>query len=491
MNEKEMEEKVPDELYAPLGDVTFEKPKKQEEPEILSYKNVKLEYSEKPFNTKKMIITMVSIVILFVILVASYAYLTNKKNILYKGISYTSSSIGTTFSTLKNNSLTHFSTKTPFKTSILVSFNSSYDKTLITKEEKDLLDTLKSVNLSETLQIDYSKKQFTHLFKSNYTNGNILTVRANGNENTISYTISEVLGKYIEQPLDTLELFYRDTQTEQTLLNNASKRLGKGLITNIKKNDIKQQKTTITIGDKNYKVKELSLVLNKEMIQNILNEETFKNNILDYTYLDEKTYLQYINDLENIEFSVYAKGITNTILGFKITFKQEDTITLTYLKHKNSIKISCEKNNATIFSLEKIKDKNQEKIKISYKDFLLNIESSNQTTDTVYNYQLTNQQNISYTGTITKSEEVYKNAIDGNVHITMKNIQDETEISNLTITINYNVKEIDEIELYDVFEKVTYDSLPSDITKEIKNKVLNSTNFKLVKEKIDNYLSKK
>ena len=77
--QNELVEDVPEELYAPLGDVSFQKPKKEVIPEYVSYKDVDLAYSKKPFNTKKFFRIVLVLLILSLFVIAGIFYVKNKK----------------------------------------------------------------------------------------------------------------------------------------------------------------------------------------------------------------------------------------------------------------------------------------------------------------------------------------------------------------------------------------------------------------------------
>ena len=341
MEDNEKIEEVPSELYAPMGDVTFENPneKKEEEPEILSYKDVKLEYAKKPFNTKKFITTIVSLIVITMFILALYLYQINNKNILRLGASNIVGKIENSIYGIKNSKFLSFNTKKPFRTSFILSFDTLYDETKLEDKEISFLKTINDVKVSETLDFDYANQQFTHNFKSTYLGGNILEVYGNGYDDGITYKVRDVLGKYIFYPIDNLKRFYIDSDKDKKELDEIIKIVAKTVYANIEESDLKRENIKLKIGENNIKVKDISLTLDNTYIRNIL-DNTIKSLKTNDTFI-EKT-MSYTNltstRLKEI-LEVYQEKVKTTIFtdeNIILLFNVCAIITFGPLIHKNT-----------------------------------------------------------------------------------------------------------------------------------------------------------
>ncbi len=498
---------IPDELYAPMGNVTFEKPKKEEpEPEILSYKNVKLEYSKKPFNTKKFVTTIVTLIVIIMALIAGYTYVKSKKNVLRKGIVEVSSDIENAFYEVRNNEFTNFTTTSPFRTSFLLSFDATYDTKKISKQEKELLDVLKNVNVSKTLEMDYENKEFSHAFRSTYLGGNILNVRGNASDNKITYKIMEVVGKYIEQPIENLDMLYNNTEDEEKIVKNLRNQLVKTIFQNIKESDLKEEKTTIELDNNEIEVKDVYLIMEKQYITSLFKNTietlkkntSLKKNFESYFKDTKKTYEEYLDslyssiekvNLKSSTLHIYAKGLTNEIVGISLDINNENT--LSYLNYKNKLEFTVKEKEETVLSIHKDKT-NNEKVSISHKDMQMVIEKFNQEDSILYEFKITSNEKEYYAGTVSIIDNTVKTSKDGNVRLILKkNNEKNEELFNFYITLNYNVQTIQRINTFDDQETILYTSLTQSDKKEIKKRIENTEYFKLLKTKIDAYINSK
>lgn len=507
MDEKELENlDIPEELYAPMGNVTFEKPKqkKEVEPEILSYQNVKLEYSEKPFDRKRFIKRVVTLIVFILIILLGCLYITNKKIVLKKAVSQTTSKLETIVVELKNNKLTHFSEEDPFKTGLLVSFDTKYDKNNVTAEEKKFFDTLNDINLLEDVQLDYPNKQFTHAFKANYANNSIIDIRGNGSENTINYKILEIIGKYIEYPLESIDFFYRDSETDNKLLNKLGKSFAKPIFSDIKERDLVRSKTKIQIGNNQYNVKNISLTLNEEEIKEIFNKicKNSKKEISEYFDLKEEEYKKYVAEFEktinemnikSIRFDVYSKGLENKILGIKFSVVLDKTYTFTYLEDGENLSLLIENNENTLLALEKTNiTENNADIKLNLFNTNIDIKQSVKNGNLSYEYTSNTKNNEYLTGNLILHDEETKRSKDGYIRFLIKKTdKNQKEIFNIQTVLNYNVETLEKIELYDDTNKIKIEELDNNTKNEIKKKLEKAKYFSLVKRNIDAYINSK
>lgn len=507
MEDHEKIEEVPSELYAPMGNVTFENPneKKEEDVEILSYKDVKLEYAKKPFNTKKFITTIVSLIVITMFILAFYLYEKNNKNILRLGTSNIIGKVENSVYGIKNSKFLSFNTKKPFRTSFILSFDTLYDETKLKEEEISFLKTINDVKVSETLDFDYANQQFTHNFKSTYLGGNILEVYGNGYDDGITYKVKDILGKYIFYPIDNLKRFYMDSDKDKKELDEIIQIVFKTVYSNIKESDLKRENIKLKIGENNIKVKDISLTMNNQYIQNILNNtinslrtnNTFIEKTMSYTNLTS-TRLQEILEAyqeeikatnftdENIVLHIYAKGITNKIVGYKLTFKNSE---LEYLEYKNIPIIKLYENQKLAFSYEKkMVEKDEYEYNIIYFDNKLKVHRIQKDDSILYEYTLTTDKNVSYTGNLSITDEESKQVKDGYVKLSITKLnQDQEELESVYITLNYSIKTMEKMNLYEDENRVEEKTLTEEDKKEIKKRIENTEYFDLVKKEIESY----
>jgi len=396
-NDEIKEEEIPEELYAPMGNVTFKKPdninQKEEEvnnledtsttkennvePEVLSYNDVELEYAEKPFDVKKLIISIVVSIVIILFSVAFFLYQRSNKNILRIGINNFTNTVEDSIYSIKKSPYLSFDLNKPFRTSILLSFDATYDETKLKREEIEFYKAINDITVAETLDMDYKNKQLSHSTKSTYLGGDIINIFGNANDKGITYKIKNVIGKYISYPINNFKRFYIDPNVDKKEFDEIKTIALKTLFLNIEEKDLKREKVKVKIGKNNIKVKDVSLNINNEYIIKVLTEtindlkedEAFIEKTMNYTNLASTRLKELMDDLkeeikktkfveEDAVLHIYSKGITNKIIGYKLSInKEKDSIE--YLNYKNDLALKTKKDNKDYFSYEE--DKNDSK----------------------------------------------------------------------------------------------------------------------------------
>lgn len=523
MDEKEKNiEGVPEELYAPLGNVTFQKPqetkeesveaqpevKKEEvEPEILSYKDVKLEYAEKPINTAKIIKTIVILVVVALFLVAGYLFEKNNKNVLRKGLTSLASDIEDIFYDVRESSFFSFQRNKPFRTSFLLSFDTTYDETKISEEEKDLLKFLNDVTVSQTLDIDHANQTFTHNFKSTYLGGNILEVYGNGTSKQVTFKIEDVLGKYIAYPISNLKRIYVDSETDQKEWNELKSIVVKTLFANIEEKDLTREKKKIKIADQTITVYDVALKMDsaylqkllKKTVQELKTNESFIEKTMNYTNLTQ-TRLKELLDIfilsiedtkiidDSITFHTLIKGLAHKVIGYELEINNNLTVTYYHSGKLTEGKI-IDNQQQVFFYQSDLSDTEEYKYQVKYQDNLLTISRFIKKDTTLYDYKLTNSSSNYYTGSFVIMDEETSSSKDGNIRLTIQKFdKNHNEVADLYTTLNYSVKKTETIKSYEDEEAVAFSSLSEADKKEIARRVENTEYFKLLKEKISAYL---
>jgi len=534
-NDEIREEDIPEELYAPLGNLTFKKPnttedttieqtsnsiddtkppleKEEVEPEILSYKDVKIEYAKKPFNTKKLIISIVTIIVIALFSIALYLYQINNKNILRLGVNNIANTVEKTVYSIKDSDFLAFNLDKPFRSSILLSLDTIYDSSKLTEEEYNFLKMMNDIAASITLDMDYTKKEFTYDIKTTYLNGNIFEVYGNANKDGITYKIKDVIGKYISYPIDNFKRFYIAADDDKKDLDKVKSIVLKTLFLNIKEEDLKREKVSIKIGNKNIKVKDVSLVIDnkylKELLSktmdDLLNNEEFINETMSYTNLTSTRLKELMHDLKEnvnktiilespITFHIYSKGITNKIIGYKLTFKNDKQYDIEYLYYNNILSLNINENNDEYlrFNMDTSDDKKYN-YSLNFLDYDFKMDRIVQKDNILYEYSLNQKNQEQYTGTVITTDETSKNAKDGTAKLTITKIDSNKEkLFDLYATINYNVKTLSEINLYDDEGAVEYKTLTIEDRKEIKRRIEKVEYFDLLKTRIKSLYKKK
>ncbi len=491
--QKEAIEDVPEELYAPLGDVSFNKPKKEVTPEYVSYKNVDLAYSKKPFNTKRFFRILLFLVLLMFFVGAGFLYVKNKKNVYRHWLNEESKKSVNQFNTFLENKLLHLSTNTPFLTSILVNFEADYDTTLVGKEEKNMLDTLNQIHMSYALGMDIKNKELSHTLKSTYNNENLLTIYGNGNQDSITLLVRNVTGKYLEIPNHAPFLLYGNDKARKKDMETFRKYLVRFLLGEIQEEDLIEEEKTLLIDGKEEKVRDISLSIPQVRIEEILKKavdtfgenKIFKEKMAYYFHIEEQeleTYLQKIkkSSLKDIEIHVYAKPFVNKIVGYEIKLQKEAT----YVFQKmGDTKCKLMKEEEVLFDLEK---------------------KENQLKGEIFSYSVEiNKKNNQYEYSIQKKEELYKGTIQikdtelklskqGNIVLTLQHLdKGQQEISNVKCSFIYNTKTVNQLSKYDDTQKMSYQDLSTEELAEIKRRIKETNTVKQVLNRFKEYIKKK
>ena len=116
-----------------------------------------------------------------------------------------------------------------------------------------------------------------------------------------------------------------------------------------------RKKEKIKLGNHNIKVKDVSLSMTNEYIIEILtktvddlkNNDEFVDKTMNYTNLASTRLKELMDELkeeiketkfvkETITLHIYSKGITNKIIGYKVSANNEKD-TIEYLEYKNDL----------------------------------------------------------------------------------------------------------------------------------------------------------
>ena len=489
--QNELVEDVPEELYAPLGDVSFQKPKKEVIPEYVSYKDVDLAYSKKPFNTKKFFRIVLVLLILSLFVIAGIFYVKNKKNVYRNWLNGETKSITTKINAFMENKLIHLSNSTPFQTSALVNFDAGYDTTLVSKEEKELLDTLNHIRMSYALGMDIKNKELTHTLKSTYHNENLLTIYGNGNQNVFSLLVRGVTGKYLEIPNHISFLLDGNDKTRKKDLETFRKYIVRFLLNEIEEEDLEETEKTLTINGKDELVRDIFLHLSQKRIQSVLvkigdaleKNKIFKEKIAHYFNVSEHelaSYLQKIKDVmvQDIKIHVYAKKIVNKVVGYEVTVQKEATYTFEKVGEE---KYKLTKNGQVLLDLEK----NGDNYKVKINNYLIEINKKDVST---YVYSIQKEEEL-YTGTIHIKDTELKLSKQGNIDLTINHLaQNQEEISHLKCSFTYNTKTVNALSKYDDTQKMAYQDLKEEEREEIKRRVRETSTVKQVLDDLKKYI---
>lgn len=484
-------EDVPEELYAPLGDVSFKKPKKEVIPEYVSYKDVDLAYSKKPFNTKRFFRIMFILLVCALFAVAGVLYVQNKKNVYRNWLNGETKDITALLNTFMENKLIHLSNNAPFVTSALLNFEADYDTTLVSKEEKDFLDMLNHIHMSYALGMDVKNKELTHTLKSTYKNENLVTIYGNGSQDALSLLVRGVTGKYLEIPNHASFLFQGNDKARKKDIETLRKYIVRFLLGEIEEEDLEESEKTITIDGKEEKVRDIFLHLPQKKVNAILTKaiETFgKNKIVKekvayYFNINEEeleTYLQKIKEvaIQDIKIHVYAKKIVNQVVGYEITLQKGAT----YVFQKmGQTKYKLTKNEQILLDLEK--KENTYKVKIV--DDVVEIKKKEENT---YTYSIQRKEDF-YQGTIHLKDTELKLSKQGNIDLTIQHLDNKKkEISHLKCSFTYNTKTVNALSKYDDTQKTLYKDLTKEEREEIKKRVKETSTVKQVVERFRKYI---
>lgn len=491
MEKNKSVEDVPEELYAPLGDVSFKKPKKEIIPEYVSYKDVDLAYSKKPFNAKRFFRILSILLVLILFTVAGVLYVKNKKNVYRNWLNEETKNITTMVNAFMENKLIHLSNSTPFLTSALLNFEASYDTTLVRKEEKDFLDMMNHIHMSYALGMDVKKKELTHTLKSTYNNENLVTIYGNGNQDALSLLVRGVTGKYIEIPNHASFLFNEKDKVREKDIETLRKYLVRFLLKEVEEEDFEETEKVISIDGKEEKVRDIYLHLPQKKVKDLLTKamdtfgknKVFKEKIASYFHVGEEeleAYLQRIKEItiQDIKIHVYAKKIVNQVVGYEMTLQKGAT----YVFQKmGQTKYKLTKNGQILFDLEK--KENTYKGKII--DDLVEIKKRDANT---YTYSIQRKEDF-YQGTIHIKDTELKLSKQGNIDLTIQHFNHaKEEISHLKGSFTYNTKTINALSTYDDTQKMPYKDLSKEDREEIKRRLKETSTVKQVLDQLRKYI---
>lgn len=480
--------------------------KKQVEPEILSYKNVKLDYAKKPINVGKIIKIFCCLIVFILVAFATYLYQKNNKIVLKKGLTTLISQVEDEIYTVRNHELFTFQKNKPFRDSLMLNFDTSYDEHLIAKEEQEFLDMLTDVSASMTFGLDYKNKQFSYDVKSTYLGENIFEIYGNGNDSSITYKIKDVLGKFIRVPVSNLERIYVDTKTDKKDVDKIKEEIIKTLFLNIKEDGLKREKTKITLNGKEYKVQDVSLSMNnkylqtlfKKTIEDLKQSESFIQNVMHYTDLTEtrlkellEEEIQIIEDTtftdDTITLHIYMQGFMHKIVGCSVAGSLEETYSIRYYFLNGESKIQMIRGEKEVFYYDK-KEVSKEKTNytVRMKEILSTIIRYQKDNRVTYDYKIEGNKDYYFMGSLTLANLENKANKDGTIRLSIQKFNhSNSKISDIYATINYNIKQIESLNLHDDSEAILNSALTEDDKKEMKRRVETTEHFASLKAKLN------
>lgn len=470
---------------------------KDAEPEILSYKDVRLDFSEKPKNTKKVVEVILLLIVISLFALASILYEKNNKNVLRKGISSIFNIVEDPLFELKGNELFQYSVKKDFKTSIITSFQTTFDKKLIEEDELKFLQEIKDVTISSTLDFSFPSKKAAYSIKSTTDGSNIFEINGNITDKDITYKIKNVIGKYILVSQDGLGHIFISKEEDKRDFDVIKNIVFKKIYKNIKETDLKRNKTVLT--EINTKVTDVSYTITnaylKALISNtitdLVNDDTFIEKTSDYTNLTRTRLKEKLLELkeniskedilkDDITLNIYVKGLKHKFVGFKLS-TQNDSIYYISTKNKKVVKISSNNEEIINYNDEK-KSSTESTINIKYKGININIDKLIKNTSILYDYKIKSTNTYEGSLVLTKEE---KTSTDGNIRFIISKIKDDENVWNLSSSISYNVKSSNGITPFEDEDAVKINKETFD---EVVKRTLNNENLKRISEAYKSFI---
>lgn len=250
-----------------------------------------------------------------------------------------------------------------------------------TKEDNEILDMIKDINLKLNYGFDYENKKMNIGLDTTYQNKDLIKASLYTKEENAYVYLDKVYDKYIQVPMEGVtEIFNNQNNVKdyQTILNEVKKALNNSL----KDKYFSSENTKISIKGKDINVTKNILNLNEENqkslykdITNYLNNETFINSVANITQEDKDSIKE---SLENEEFdviddftiSIYTKKMTKEFVGIEIkdssstlsVFKEDkETYTYSFVNEEKidgTIKIQENNNHYTITFMCNVDDAN-------------------------------------------------------------------------------------------------------------------------------------
>lgn len=494
MEQEEKTEVIPEELYAPLGDTTFKKTKKEVVPEYVSYKDVELRFAKKPFNGKKVFSFLAVFLILAFFCTAVFLYVKNKKQVYRQWLHKETKNYATVLFTTLDSKFLRLSEGNPFMTSILLDFKTSYDASIVTKEEKDFLDVLENTNASYTLGMDLKNKTFTHLLKTSYKGDNLFSVYGNGNESILSFLIREVTGKFLTLP-NYFSFLLKNQKEEKKDIEQLRKWVVATLLSKVAEKDFTEEKVSLMIDGKEEKVRKVTLSLEKEkgkeillkLCNQFLESKKGKEKLASYFALTEEQIEEYIHSIKNLDtvpirIHLYAKEITNKVRKVEMEVQMKDTYFFEKQEGKRE-KWTLRKNEETLLDITRENTKIQGVI-------LGNTVQLVKEGNSTYHYTLDANTDI-YSGTIKINDTDLKLSKKGTLHFTMQHQNDQgEEISTIDLSMVYNTNTVDTLSLYQDENSLSYATLEKKVKEEMKEKIKKTEAVHEVATLVGKYIQK-
>lgn len=484
-------EEIPKGLDTPLENTTKKK-KKEIVPEYVSYKDVELTFAKKPFNFKKLFYTIILFLFLSMFFVAGIVYIKNKKNVYRTWLNQETKYVTTKGSELIDHKFFKLSKNTPFMTSVIVDFESEYANDLVSRKEKNLLDTFKNINSSFSLGMDLKEKKLTYSLKSTHANQNLFSFYGNGTEDEISIFIREVTGKYITLPNHFRFLLQENTKQQAKDLETIRKYMVNFVLSYIEEADLQEEKVSLKVDGKEENVRAITLVLSKEKLEEMRTtlfhqletNKIFKEKLAFYFQITEEQLKIYIEQMKRRKLSsfnikLYAKGITNKIVGYQIQFGDKEIYQFSKMGVKKKT-YRLEKGQDVLFDFTKEDDRFfgtifEKKVKMV------------KTTPNTYTYSVINS-NDSYIGTLTWNDTEKALSKQGNIDLTVSHRnKEEQEIANLRMFLTYSAKTQNSLSLHNDTMRIPYKDLSKIDKQEIKNRIQKGKEFQSVLQTIKAY----
>lgn len=437
---------------------------------------------------KKLLFILIPIILIVAILIAGVLVLTlnsNPKNIFKYSISKA-------FEAFENTEEQYDTVKGTMN----ITANIQSDN-----EEINAINTiLNDASIEIGMEADMANMIVNENLKVVYNNENILNAILLLQDQKGYVCMPDWLNKYLEIPEEYLDYSdYTEYSEKMGTVNfdKLAKAVKEELIASIEKQNFEKAKydntkaSTLSLSEKEF------IELNKELLKNLKQNETFNNALGEYKTSITEMIDEMINELEDvtydeqtrIEFTIFTQGLLNKFVGLEMRLKGDGRntdlgITFTTDKAQSVLEIyneyEGEKDSQFKVTIDKQKENKNKgtytiKVNADEKEFVI-----------ICNYEKQGKQT---TFTVTTEIEEIKLSISGNVEENDKNIKgnivftiEEEEFGKINLNCAYDFIYDVEVKKVDVTNFTSIDELSEEDQKEFETNLQNSALFKLLKK---------
>ena len=506
-------EEIPDELFAPIGNQTFQRPTEKEEKEFIHPIDQpvnlddekmsleeearavrKYELGERGYNPKlKKHIIIVSI-LFFICVIGLYYFYNSPKVVFSRGVTKCYKKVNESVFDISSSSPFTMTQKNIITNEIGISFQSTIERGYNNKSIKDALEALKNFSIKGKIQTSRKDKKIVGNvnIKSGIYKALDLSF-AGEKDNVIAQVSNTSLNPFSISWKGYSSLFNEQEETS-IQFKDVTEKIKKQFQSFIKNKKIASGKERISIYDKKVDLKKLTIMLTKEEINQFMNillsDQSLFESLEKITGFSKSTlkskiqnYFNQIDVTNGVNISIYVHGFWNEAIGWELQTLKDHSGLFQIIEDQSSQKILWQNSKQIIFDYES--NKNKGKVEIQGFEFLfekIKISTSKKS----YKYSLYKDKKELFHGNINFTKNDTKSKKDGLITFDMSLKEEDIPVVNARMDISYSTYIEERIRSLQWKNVLPYEKLKKEEQEKIINRFMKNPYIREIENKIKN-----